>query len=122
MEARNKLLACIFLDGTDERQFSQVISELSNQQLTGQGDNLETVEDMMTMLSHRSDGKPMEEHNTHGGGKESQNQNRHTGYYQCHKCGKKGHRTVPVTATARKRPIRTTLLHHKTLVGQANRK
>jgi hypothetical protein len=42
--ARNKLLACIFLDGTDDHRYGGVITELSNQHLTGNGNTPERMD------------------------------------------------------------------------------
>jgi len=51
-QARDKLLACLFLNGCDRKRYGKVIEELSHAHLAGQENYPGTVEAMMMMLSH----------------------------------------------------------------------
>jgi len=87
-EVRQKFLACIFLTGVDQKQYSRLIGKLKNQYLTGQKNYPNMVEAALTMLSHY-----MEEKHAHRSGQASAK----TSFVQlhkevqCYKCGKKGH-------------------------------
>jgi hypothetical protein len=91
--ARNKVLACIFLDGADKDRYGQVVTELHNNHLTGNGKYPVSVEGMMTLLSHRTENLPAK------GGKDEDTgslrsfaQSGPGNRMRCYKCGKKGHR------------------------------
>ena len=93
-DARNKLLACVFLDGADKARYGKVVTELQNQHLTGNGGYPESVEGMMTLLSHRTDSVSS---NREGGGDGTNGSTRSFAQSaanrgpRCYKCGEFGH-------------------------------
>jgi hypothetical protein len=87
-EARDKLLACLFLNGCDRKRYGKVIEELSHAHLAGQENYPGTVEAMMMMLSHRVDGKTPSVSHSDGPREASFAQ---LDRVKCYKCGKKGH-------------------------------
>ena len=88
--ARSKLLACMFLKGSDGTRFGKLIEELSNSHLAGNTDYPTTVEAMMMMLSHRMDGNRLERKEPVSGPSERSFAQGGSGR-RCFKCGKLGH-------------------------------